>query len=394
MKNQNDKNPGELRVCVSVKGRFHAFYLAAQLFKRGGLNQLVTSYPKFEVTKYGIPKNLISSILINEIISRVSDKLPSVIKNLYNPQFFLCEMYDYLAAKNIKKGADIFVGWSGVSLKSMTRAKELGMITILERGSSHILYQRDILQEEYKLHGIRKNAIDPRGVEKELREYAVSDYIEVPSSFAKRTFVERGVSPDKIILCGCGVDICQFKYGKKQDGVFRIIHCGGISFRKGVRYLLEAFYELNLPHAELWLIGGVDDEIKPLLKKYLATKNIYLKGPFPQSKLYAYYSQGSVFCLASIEEGLAAVILQAMACGLPVICTENTGGQDVIRDGIEGFIVQIRDVKSLKEKILYMYEHQDRCKKMGKSARQRVRECFTWDAYGDKIASAYTKISR
>ena len=103
-------------------------------------------------------------------------------------------------------------------------------------------------------------------------------------------------------------------------------------------------------------------------------------------------SQGSVFCLASIEEGLAMVQPMAMACGLPVICTTNTGGADIVREGRDGFIVPIRDVDALKEKILYFYEHPDACRAMGESARLRVQAGFSWADYGNKMIAAYQKL--
>jgi glycosyltransferase involved in cell wall biosynthesis len=86
------------------------------------------------------------------------------------------------------------------------------------------------------------------------------------------------------------------------------------------------------------------------------------------------------------------VQVQAMACGLPVICTTNTGGADLVRDGRDGFILPIRDVTAIKEKILYCYEHPEACKVMGESARLRVKAGFSWSDYGNKMIAAYRKI--
>jgi len=83
---------------------------------------------------------------------------------------------------------------------------------------------------------------------------------------------------------------------------------------------------------------------------------------------------------------------QARACGLPVICTTNTGGEDIVRDGKDGFVIPIRDVEKLKEKLVYLYENPEICWKMGESAKQRVSQGFTWDDYGDKIIKLYADI--
>ena len=112
----------------------------------------------------------------------------------------------------------------------------------------------------------------------------------------------------------------------------------------------------------------------------------------PQRELYKHYSQGSVFAILSIEEGLALVQPQAMACGLPIICTTNTGGEDIIREGVDGFIIPIRDTEAMKEKISYFYEYPEECVKMGQSAKEYVTGKFTWDNYGKAMFEAYENI--
>ena len=377
------------KIIISVGGRFHAFNLAKQLLKRGFLKRLITSYPKFEVKKHGIPSQKTSSILIKEILERSWRKLPVFLRNIYNPQFFISDLYDKLASRKITK-SDIFVGWSSFSLYSLRRAKKLGAITILERGSSHMLEQQRILNEEYDKFGLKVQLAHPKIIEKELKEYEEADYISIPSSFVKRSFLKNGIPESKLIQVPYGIDLSAFRQILKTDNVFRVVFAGGMTTRKGVHYLLQAFSELNLPNSELVLAGSINDEIKPFFKKY---KGKYKwMGHIPQKELYKYYSQGSVFVIMSIEEGLAMVQPQAMACGLPVIATTNTGGEDIIRDGVDGFIIPIRDVEKLKEKLTYLYENSEICQKMGKSAQQRVSQGFTWDDYGEKIVKEYEKI--
>ncbi len=378
-----------MKITISVGGRFHAFNLAQQLLKHGHLQSLITSYPKFEVAKYGIPKEKIKSIIIKEIIERGWRKLPYFLRNIYNPQYLIHEIFDKSASKKIEK-TDIFVGWSSFALYSLKEAKEMGAITILDRGSSHIVYQNAILEEEYRRFGARAGLSHPKIIEKELKEYDEADYITIPSVFAERTFLEKGVPENKIIHVPYGVELSDFKQIPKNDNVFRVVFSGGMSLRKGVHYLLRAFSELNLPNSELLLIGAFNDEIKPFFKKYEG-KYKWLSH-IPQKELYKYYSRGSVFVLNSIEDGFGMVIIQAMACGLPVIATTNTGAYDIVRDGLDGFIIPIRDVAVLKEKILYLYNNREDCRRMGQSAKERVSKGFTWDDYGEKIIRAYENI--
>lgn len=378
-----------MRVVISASGKLWFFHLARELLERGHLARLITGYPKFEAKRAGIPRDKVRSILLKEVIERSWRRLPRAVRGLTNAEYYVHELYDRIAARRLEP-ADIVTGNSSAFLETLRAAKKMGAMTIVERGSSHIRYQERILMEEYALAGLRVTRdmlAHPRTVDKELREYEEADRIYTPSAFTKRTFLAEGVPAGKIIQVPFGVDLEAFHPVRKEDDVFRVVFTGSMSLRKGTHYLLQAFAELGLPKAELLLIGTMREEIRPFFRKYAGRFN-YI-GPVPHRELYRHLSQGSVFAIPSIEEGLALVQAQAMACGLPVIATVNTGGEDIIREGMDGFIIPIRDVDALKAKIQYLYDHPEERARMGASAKQRVASGFTWHDYGDRIVSAY-----
>lgn len=381
-----------MKVTISVLGRFHAFNLAQQVQKRNSLHRLISSYPTWEIAKYGIAESSIDSILHLEILARAWRKLPNCLKQQHNLQLWFAETFDRCVTKKLLSDLDVFVGWSGSSLCSLRQAKAMGAMTVVERGSSHIEYQTQILKEEYDRWGLKFNATHPGICDRELQEYQEADRIAIPSLFAKRTFIAQGLPESKLIHVPYGTSLTEFYPVPKEDNIFRVIHCGSINLRKGVLYLIQAFYELNLPDAELWLVGSIAPEIEPFLAKYQSDRIIF-KGTYPQNQLRWFYAQCSVFCLASIEEGLAMVQSQAMACALPVIHTTNTGGEDIVRDGIDGFCIPIRNVETLKEKIMFFYEHPDRRNEMGNNALEQVKTSYSWDQYGEEIIQTYAQIS-
>jgi len=368
------------KVNISVVGRFHAFDLAKQMQKNNVLNKLITTYPKFFTIKWDIPSKKIISELHLELLNRYKRYIPFISNNHIN--MFLKERHDKNSIKFLDD-IDVFIGWENVSLKTIVEAKKRGIITILEKGSAHKSFFIQNQIEEYK----NKNDIyDVSYLSwgKDLVEYELVDYISIPSSFVKRTFLEYGIPEEKLLVNPYGVDLEQFKQEKKEDNIFRIIYAGGLTFHKGSHYLLQAFSELNLPNSELCHLGTIKDEMKPFVEKYNNPKIKYL-GHKPQDELYKYYSQGSVFIFPSLLDGFGLVLLQAMACGLPIVCTTNTGGEDLItKDGEEGFVIPIKSVEAIKEKILYLYQNKDICKEMGQKAKKRVEENFTWDDYGKR----------
>ncbi len=381
-----------MKACISVLGRFHAFDLARELHRHGALARLVTSYPKFAAARFGVPRALVTSLPSSELLRRGSAWLPRALRDRANPQRFVHAHFEARAARKIPEDADLFVGWSGAALAGIERAQALGMTTVVERGSSHMLAQRRILTEEYEAFGLTPQVAHPAVVEKELLEYERADFIAVPSRFVRRTFLEEGVDAAKLIHVPYGVSLEHFRPpppgAREADPVFRVIHVGAVSLRKGCHYLLRAFQELDLPRSELWFVGPVAPEMKPFRERW-ASERVVFHAPVPQAQLVDFYARASVFCLASIEEGLALVTAQAMACGLPVVATTNTGAEDLVNDGTDGFVVPVRDVAAIAEKLEQLYRHPDLRRAMGASALERVSSGFRWQDYGERVVRAY-----
>jgi len=159
---------------------------------------------------------------------------------------------------------------------------------------------------------------------------------------------------------------------------------GQVGTRKGMQYLMPAWQELNLPDSELLLVG-INQMPSDWLAKY-SDSRIRLTGSVPHSTLNEYYSSASVFVFPSLVEGFGLVLLEAMACGIPIITTPNTAGPDIITDGIEGFIVPIRDIEALKQKLEWCYSHPQELAEMGIAARRKAEQ-LTWANYRQKLAT-------
>jgi len=302
--------------------------------------------------------------------------------------YLAMETFDRWTAAHLER-CDVFHFLSGCGKQAQLVAKRrYGAVTVCDKGSTHILFQDEILAEEHARWGIPyRPPFDPRIVARELQEYEEADVILVPSEFSYRSFIEKRTPASKLRKIPYGVDIQHFRPVPKQDDVFRVIYVGMLNLRKGLPYLLEAVAPLRLPRFEFWLVGLPYEDGKPFLRKYEGSFRSF--GYVKREELYKYYSQASVFVIASVEEGLATVQAQAMACGLPVIATRHTGAEDLFTDGVEGFIVPIRDPEAIREKVLYLYHHPDAQEAMSEAALRRVRQLRGWDTYGETVAEMY-----
>jgi glycosyltransferase involved in cell wall biosynthesis len=380
-----------MKLTLSLNGRLHAFEVAALLSQRDALGRLMTTHPKFLVAKHGIPReNLVTNPAL-EVMRRLWSRAPAALTAKWNAQYFFNHSFDLWAASRLRREADVFVGWSGLSLHALRRAKELGMVATVDRGSSHMLTQQRLLVEEYDRFGLRFTETHPKIIEQEVQEYEEADHIHVASRFAFDSFREHGVSEKKLVPLPYGFTPGAFKTTAKKDAGFRIVYCGNITLQKGFYYLLEAFSQLRLSGAELWVFGAKGAEIDASKIK-LDRPNVKYFGKQPWSVLADHFSRATVFCLPSVQDGFAVVVLQAMACGLPVIGTVNSGTPDAVRDGEDGFVVPIRSVEALKEKLQWCHDNRDRCDEMGRSAQKRAYERFQWTHYADRLLSFYDSL--
>ena len=381
-----------MKITIVVGGKFHGFNLAEQLNNKSVLKSLITSYPKYSLQKHGIEKEKVKSLLFKEILLKIFNKINYFFK-YFDYDFFLCNYFDQKASKLIDyQNTDILIGWSGFSKECFLKAQKYKCIKILERGSSHIRFQEQILKEEYSKTGINHKIPSKKIIDKEIQEYDLADYICVPSQFVKDSFLKFGINEKKIIKIPYGVDLKEFeilKNLKSKNDKFKIICTGTVCIRKGSHYLIKAFDELALPEAELIFVGPIEKEINEILKKFKNNKNIKFIGKKPQGELKYLYNSSDLFVLNSIEDGFGMVISQAMACGLPVIATENAGGSEIIEDGVDGFIVPVRNNSILKKKISELYFNREKLLEMGTNAYKKSLKDLSWENYGNKMFDTY-----
>lgn len=219
-------------------------------------------------------------------------------------------------------------------------------------------------------------------LERKEKEVQLADHIFVASSITRNSLVNFGIEANKISVIPYGAPLEYFRPQPKPDDCFRAIYVGRLEPRKGIHYLLSAWKSLKLPNAELWLVG-INEYPSGWLDQYAGTfRHI---PSVPHAALNEYYSAADILVFPSLVEGFGLVLLEAMACGIPAIASTNTAGPDLIDDGVDGFIIPIRDTEALQAKLEWCYQHRSEVAEMGKAARHKAEQ-LTWRLYRQKLA--------
>jgi len=392
-----DSEPTSPRIEVvqAVCGTFHHFDLARELEARGNLRRIYSTFPWQRLRREGVAHDKVRTfpwIHTPQLVLGQRGLIPDALNREIT--WLMFRTFDAWVARNLPR-CDVFVAISGTGLRAGQTAQHRGAKYICDRGSSHIRYQDRILREEFAIWGIEPDSIvDPRMIAREEAEYDLADGITVPSEFSRRSFVEMGVPAHKIHRIPYGVRLDRFqRTTEPPTDRFEVLFAGGVNLRKGIPWLLQAFAQLRHPHKRLRLAGAVSPEIRPVLAR-LPQDHVEFLGALPQSQLAAAMSSSHVMVLPSVEEGLALVQGQAMACGCPSISSRNTGGEDLFTDGVEGFLVPIRSAEAIAEKLQQLADDPALHQRMSEAALRRVRQIGGWKEYGDAWADLLRQVVR
>jgi glycosyltransferase involved in cell wall biosynthesis len=295
--------------------------------------------------------------------------------------------FSRLVASSGFHGAEGLYAFAGDALEQMIAAKQQGMWTAVEQ----MIAPREVVEE---LVGSEQqsfpdwtgphadNAHAKVFAEREKAEWELADVIVCPSEFVRRNVIACGGKAERCVVVPYGIDP-QFPPQEiiRIGGPLRVLTVGQVGLRKGSPYVAEAARLLG-PSATFRMAGpsNLPDRVTAHLSKH-----VELRGIVPRAEMAAEYEWADVFLLPSICEGSATAIYEALAAGLPVVCTENAGS--VVRDGIDGFIVPIRDGTAIAKAITTLANNVGMRAAMSESAVARAAD-FTVEHYGKRLLSA------
>ncbi|PRD41614.1 glycoside hydrolase [Phyllobacterium phragmitis] len=296
-----------------------------------------------------------------------------------------------VAAEGFHDAAGIYA-FSGEALEQLKTARTRGLWTAVEQ----MIAPRDVVdrlvsEEDAAFPDWQMPATDDpfaaAFIARERAEWALADIVICPSEFVRRHVIESGCPAARATVVPYGID-SRFIVARRErePGPLRILTAGEICLRKGSPYVLEAARRMR-GRAIFRMVGPCT--VLPQARAALEAV-VELKGAVPRSEMLEQYAWADVFLLPSICEGSATAVYEALAAGLPVICTENTGS--VVRHGTDGFIVPIRDAGAIVDALEQLMDPSLR-RGMAANALARAAE-FTLERYSERLLAVLSGVHR
>nr|WP_026183026.1 glycosyltransferase family 4 protein [Methanothermococcus thermolithotrophicus] len=358
-----------------------ALPIANEVSKNNNLTILCRGYNKDLKKEF----NIVQCFPYADFIMKVFTAIPIYISKNFPAGRVKNDIFEYFTVRKLNKLKNISIihSWDYLpNIYNHVKSKNKNMVVIQDA----TMALPNILTNKELFDLVGKDKLEtPKYVKNSLKYI---DYYVVPSDFVKKSLINEGINENKIFVVPFGVDINKFKPNEKDyNESFKVAFSGNVNSRKGIRYLVQAWKELDLNDAELNIYGRVYPEVKKYLKdaeKY----NIRLHGFV--NNLHEELLKNHVYAFPSLLEGSAKSIYEALACGLPVITTANSGS--IVENGLDGFIIPTQDVEALKEKILFFYNNRNKIEEFGKRARKKAEQ-HTWENYGKRVNEIYKLVN-
>ena len=321
-----------------------------ELAKKHVLGCYYSGYPTWKLPYSGTVPVCAHSLRTNIVYGMLKflpDRLRPSSRSLF---LWQDHAFDRWVARRLER-CDYVHALPGQCLATFQSARKQGIRTVLNHATGPVVHWVKIMRPEYARVGLDMETVSPFDAAyflREAEEYALADFHCAASTVVRDQLVERGIPAHRIWVVGYGADTNIFHPGNTPASVsFRIIFCGAVGLRKGIRTLLTALEEAGRQDWEMHFYGPKLPESKMDIAAYNGSTKLEFHGAVRQQKLAEAFRQGSVLVLPSLEEGFGLVIPQALNCGLPCIVSDRVGGKDLIKHHENGSIFPSGDSATL-----------------------------------------------
>ncbi len=291
-------------------------------------------------------------------------------------------------AQRLRWGDGVYC-FNSAALEILVCAREAGKFTALEQTIAPLAVETDLIRQEREMFPEWERPESSRCMKstaercnREREEWGLANLILCGSSFVRDSIHGLGGPISKCVVVPYGVDLQPAAIPKRRDaGPLKVLVVGAVGLRKGSPYVLEVARRLGSA-ASIRMVGAISASEKALRS---VPSNVRLVGAVPRHQIGEHYAWADVFVLPSLCEGSATATYEALAWGLPVICTPNTGS--TITDGKSGSIVPIRDVERIIASLEQFIGHNNLLTEMSLEALNAASD-ISVERYGDRLIAA------
>lgn len=285
---------------------------------------------------------------------------------------------------------DVVHSVMGFTGEPFGHAETVGALKVLDASNSHPTSFYGFWQRELDIWNPGARVGVPRRFFASInREIGRADLVLCASDYVRDSMVYNGIPESKLVVNPYGADLKVFSPRERVPDKPRFLFAGALTLRKGVQYLVPAFERLKkeMPDAELILCGSPYPDFQKLFDRWRPLFT-HMQG-LPHPELSKVMQSCTAFVFPSIEEGFARVISEAMAAGLPIIATHNSGATSLVENGREGIIVPARSERAVYEAMKRVVRQPELCEAMGKAAALKTASEGSWERYGEKLLAIY-----
>ena len=207
---------------------------------------------------------------------------------------------------------------------------------------------------------------------------------------------EYGLNSKDVEVIGNGVDEKIFTPIKNKVDEKYILYSGRLDYRKGLFDLIESSKIICQVHPEISFVitgkGILIEKLKRRVNESGLKKNFNFVGFVSREKLIQLYQQATIYVLPSHYEGLPTVLLEAMACGCPIVATSVSGNLDVLTQGHDGILVPPKSPDKIAEAVLKLLDDEKMRNTLGINARNTIENRFTWSIISKKFLHFYNSL--
>ncbi len=390
-----------MRVIVAHPNRQYCHQLLLALKEAEALERFFTLFSPNKIARW---KPLLPPRLRQHLDKRAVDTSITPYIHHFPGRFLLHRLFDRSLTDAVKRGYewfdgavaqrlhrytfDLIITYENSNRRTLRAARTLGKPTVLDLAQIHhndiAEYGRAFMTPSEWRREVEE--VNPRKEE----ALGYTDYVFTLSRFAAESMLRHGWPPERLFTIPLGVDSVRFrpKEAYCRQGPLRLLFVGTLTRRKGVALLLEAVRRLPPQATELTLIGPMSDA-EDLLRRHSGHFR-YL--PFlHHDALAEQYRQADLFVFPSLLDSWAQTVLEAMACGTPVVVSQRTGAREAVEQG-GGWVVPADDARALAEALSHCLDNRSELQAMGQRAA-RIAQQYSWEHYRRQVIAVIQQIA-